>query len=303
MYSRVNYTIVGLFVLLFGAGVVFFGFWLAKYGLKDTYATYKIEMKESVSGLSKDSSVKLRGLDIGHVSKIEIDPKNIEITDIYLKIKKSVVIKEDMFATTNMMGVTGLLSIEIAGGSNGAKTLKPTDSYIPLISTKPSFVTNFRNDITKTTQKLNNFLSQSEKLLSDKNIETFNYILINIENMTKKAMVLEDEFNTTLSSLRKNMSDTSSSISRTQKDFSKIKDVTIPTINKLMQTSKNFNRVTLKFEKSLDRGDYDMKRILEPTLVNTQILIENLTSLSREFANNPNSLLFKSRKPRRGPGE
>ncbi len=303
MYSRVNYTIVGLFVLLFGAGVVFFGFWLAKYGLKDTYATYKIEMKESVSGLSKDSSVKLRGLDIGHVSKIEIDPKNIEITDIYLKIKKSVVIKEDMFATTNMMGVTGLLSIEIAGGSNGAKTLKPTDSYIPLISTKPSFVTNFRNDITKTTQKLNNFLSQSEKLLSDKNIKTFNYILINIENMTKKAMVLEDEFNTTLSSLRKNMSDTSSSISRTQKDFSKIKDVTIPTINKLMQTSKNFNRVTLKFEKSLDRGDYDMKRILEPTLVNTQILIENLTSLSREFANNPSSLLFKSRKPRRGPGE
>ena len=303
MYSRVNYTIVGLFVLLFSAGVVFFGFWLAKYGLKDTYATYKIEMKESVSGLSKDSSVKLRGLDIGHVSKIEIDPKNIEITDIYLKIKKSVVIKEDMFATTNMMGVTGLLSIEIAGGSNGAKTLKPTDSYIPLISTKPSFVTNFRNDITKTTQKLNNFLSQSEKLLSDKNIKTFNYILINIENMTKKAMVLEDEFNTTLSSLRKNMSDTSSSISRTQKDFSKIKDVTIPTINKLMQTSKNFNRVTLKFEKSLDRGDYDMKRILEPTLVNTQILIENLTSLSREFANNPSSLLFKSRKPRRGPGE
>ncbi len=70
-------------------------------------------MTESVSGLSKDSIVKLRGVDIGRVSEIRIDPENIEKIDVFLKIKHGVPIKEDMIAHTQMLGVTGLLSIEI----------------------------------------------------------------------------------------------------------------------------------------------------------------------------------------------
>ncbi|OQX49612.1 MAG: hypothetical protein B5M46_04730 [Epsilonproteobacteria bacterium 4484_20] len=49
MYSRVNYMIVGIFVLLFGAGLVGFTFWLAKYNIKNEYILYKLYMKESVS--------------------------------------------------------------------------------------------------------------------------------------------------------------------------------------------------------------------------------------------------------------
>lgn len=49
MYSKVNYTVVGVFVLLFGIGVVWFAFWLGKYGMEDEYYTYKLEMSDSVS--------------------------------------------------------------------------------------------------------------------------------------------------------------------------------------------------------------------------------------------------------------
>jgi phospholipid/cholesterol/gamma-HCH transport system substrate-binding protein len=88
-----------------------------------------------------------------------------------------------------------------------------------------------------------------------------------------------------------------------QQDFSSIKKVTVPTINKLLQTTKNFNRVTLKFEKSLDRGDYNAKKIFEPMIVDIGILFENINTLTREFEENPSDLLFKSRKQRRAPGE
>ena len=76
MYSKVNYTVVGVFVLLFGIGVVWFAFWLGKYGMEDEYYTYKLEMSDSVSGLSEDADVMLRGVDIGRVTKIQINPKN-----------------------------------------------------------------------------------------------------------------------------------------------------------------------------------------------------------------------------------
>jgi phospholipid/cholesterol/gamma-HCH transport system substrate-binding protein len=310
MYSKVNYTIVGLFVLLFGAGLLFFGFWLAKYGLHERYNTYKIEMQESVAGLSKDSSVKLHGVDVGHVSQIRINPKHVNMIDVYVKIKEDVVIKEDMFATTQMMGVTGLLSIEIHGGTNEAKTLQPSDDYIPIIPAKPSLLVKLTDNLSDMSEKLNVLLSQSEKLLSDKNIDTISSILDNTQQATKKADVVEDkaivvleEANVTLVALRANMKQLTDDFGKVQHDFARMKEVSVPMINKLKQSSENFNRLTLKVEQSLDRGDYSLKKILEPAVVDVQILAKELSAMSRSFEQNPSGLLFKSRKPRRGPGE
>ena len=44
MYSRINYTTVGIFVLIFATGMVWFAFWLAKYGLQQEFDYYKIQM-------------------------------------------------------------------------------------------------------------------------------------------------------------------------------------------------------------------------------------------------------------------
>lgn len=317
MYSKVNYTIVGIFVVLFGVGLLWFGFWLAKYGLHEEFDTYRLEMTDSIAGLSKDSNVKLHGVDIGRVSEIRINPKNIEVIEILLKIKEGIPIKEDMTASTQMLGVTGLLSIEIDGGTNESKTLLPTAEYIPLIKSKASLFSKLTNNLEGMSEKLDNLLSQSEKLLSNKNIDTAGKILDNTETVTKKAITVEDkavtsldEVDTTLKEFIVSMDNINAKFTQAtvdfkqmQKDFSEIKGVSIPTIDKLFQTSKDFRRVTLKFEKSLDRGDYNFKKMLEPTLIEIQILSNQLSSMSRELGENPSDLLFKSRKSRRGPGE
>ncbi len=310
MYSKVNYTIVGIFVLLFSAGVLWFGFWLAKYGLQEEYSMYKLEMKESVAGLSKDSNVQLHGVTIGRVSDIRINPENIEVIEILLEIKEDIPIKEDMIASTQMLGVTGLLSIGIDGGTNEAKDLVPTDEYIPLIRSKPSSLTKLANNLTGLSDKL-------EKILSDKHVETLGNILDNTEEVTAKAVTLEDkalvsleEVDTTLQEFRVSMDNINTKFTEAitdfkqmQKDFADIKGVSIPTIDKLMETSTNFNRVTLKVEKSLDRGDYNLKKIFEPMLVDIEILLSQLSDMSRSLENDPSGLLFKSRKSRKGPGE
>ena len=317
MYSKVNYTIVGLFVILFGIGVVWFGFWLAKYGLQEEFSTYRVEMKESVSGLSKDSSVKLHGVDIGRVKQIRIHPQDVQKVELILEIKEDVPIKEDMVAHSQMFGVTGLLFIEIEGGSNGAKTLVPTEDHIPLIPSKPSLLTKLSKNLGGLSEKLENLLAQSEKLLSDQNIETMGTILDNTEKLTakgneveEKALTSLEEIDATLQEFRVAMKNINTKFAEAtvdfklmQEDFAQIKEVTVPTVDKLMETSKNFNRVTLKVEKSLDRGDYSLKKILEPVIIDTQILLKELSTMSRELEQNPSGILFKSRKSRRGPGE
>ena len=303
MYSRVNYTIVGIFVLLFGVGMVWFAFWLAKYGLQEEFDTYRLEMKDSISGLSIDSNVKLNGVVVGNVSEIKINPENIEIVEILVKIKKGIPIKEDMVASAQMFGVTGLLSIEIEGGTNEAKTLVPTKKHIPLIKTKPSLLSKLTYNLGGMSEKIDDLLAQSQKLLSDHNIETMGDILDNTEKVTARAEELEEkvivameELNTTLKEFRVSMANITT-------DFGEIKKVTVPTIDKLMETSKNFNRVTLKVEKSIERGDYNLKKIFEPMLVDIDILLAQLNDMSRSIENNPSDLLFKSRESLKGPGE
>jgi phospholipid/cholesterol/gamma-HCH transport system substrate-binding protein len=303
MYSRVNYTIVGIFVVLFGAGMVWFAFWLAKYDLQEEFDIYKLEMSESVAGLSIDSNVKLRGVDIGSVSAIRINPQDIEKVEIFVKIKKGIPIKEDMVAHTAMFGVTGLLSIEIDGGTNVAKTLVPTEDYIPLIKTKPSFLTQLTGDIGGASGKIEALLAQSQKLLSDDNIETLGEILDNIEKVTAKGEKVEEKVILSLDEFRVSLASLNRDFKQIQQDFAEIKEVTVPTIDKLMETSKNFNRVTLKVENSIDRGDYNLKQIFEPMLIEIRILTNQLTTMSRELEQNPSELLFKSRTLRRGPGE
>ena len=303
MYSKVNYTIVGIFVLLFGASMVWFAFWLAKYGLEEKFDTYRLEMKESVAGLSIDSNVKLHGVNIGKVDTIQINPKNIEIVEIFVKIKQGIPIKEDMIASTQMFGVTGLLSIEIEGGTNAAKTLVPTKKHIPLIKTRPSLLTKLTYNLGGMSEKLEAILTQSQKLLSDHNIETMGNILDNIEKVTAKGEELEDKIIVSMDNINTKFTEAIKDFKQMQKDFSDIKEVTVPTIDSLMETSKNFNRVTLKVEESIDRGDYNFKKILEPMLIDIEILLGQLNDMSRSIENNPSDLLFKSRKSIRGPGE
>jgi phospholipid/cholesterol/gamma-HCH transport system substrate-binding protein len=321
MYSRANYTIVGIFVLLFGIGMVWFAFWLAKYGSYREFDTYKIEMTESVSGLSKDSVVKLHGVDVGRVSAININPKNIENIEILLEIKRGVPIKEDMVAYTQMLGVTGLLSIEIDGGTNRAKTLEPTEEYIPIIPAAPSWMSKATKGIGNLSDKITLLIDQSQKLLTDANIKKLEKILDNIEKATAKGSELEQkiigsldeanktavEFRNSMNSLTNRFESLSDDISRelksTTASLSDLKNTASPVLKKLMSTTKNFNRVTLRVEKTLRRGDYNLKKIFEPVLVDIEIMGNQINDLVQQIEKSPNDILFKSRKSRRGPGE
>jgi phospholipid/cholesterol/gamma-HCH transport system substrate-binding protein len=119
----------------------------------------------------------------------------------------------------------------------------------------------------------------------------------------QKAIHSLEEVDITLREFRASMDEINDKLTRVTEDFTDIKKISIPAIDNLMETIKNFNRVTLKFEKSLDRGDYNAKMILEPTIVDMGILTEEVSALTRDLKQSPSDIFFKSRKPRRGPGE
>ncbi len=310
MYSKINYTTVGIFVLIFTIGMLWFAFWLAKYGLQKEFDYYKVETSESVSGLSKDSTVKLHGVDIGSIKEIKINPEDIEKVEIFLQIKKGTPIKEDMVIFTEMYGVTGISFLQISGGTNEAKTLEPTEDYCPIIRTTPSLFSKTTKELSSLTDRIIVLLDKGQELLNEKNIETLGKVFDNTQIITAKAEEVEqkaihslEELDITLGEFRASMDNINKNFAEATTDFKEMRKAANPLIDQSTETIKNFNRVALKVERSLDRGDYNLKKIFEPAVIEIEVLSHQINDLTQQIEQSPNDLLFKGRTPKRGPGE
>lgn len=74
----------------------------------------------SVSGLEVGSPVKFLGIKVGSVQDIKIDPEDVNQVIVKVALKPGTPIKQDAQADIATVGITGLKTIEIRGGSNDA---------------------------------------------------------------------------------------------------------------------------------------------------------------------------------------
>jgi len=328
MESKANYTIVGIFVLLLSAGVIFFALWLGKYGFKNEYDYYKVYTKDSVSGLSVNAAVKYKGVDVGTVSKIRINPKNIKEIEILLQVKKGTPITEGMYAELKYFGLTGLAYIELAGGSKDAPLLKKKEGEIPVIKEKPSLYNRLDTTLTDMTAKVTVALDKIDKLLSDQNIKNMSKTIENTmeitENIKKsnpeitKAIKNFVEIEENINILTKNLSDTSLKIASSSDAFTdmtnSIKKVTKEEINNLVkqinEASKKANDLINDIITQVKSGDYNLKKISSPTISQINQAIRELKMLLKtsqetieELERSPSDLLYKKESPLLGPGE
>jgi len=314
MYSKVNYTIIGLFVILFVTGIILSAFWLGNKGIQENYKLYLLRMHESVTGLSKDSGVKMKGVDIGSVSDISINPKNIEEVDILLKIKNNIPIKEDMKGVVKMYGLTGLSYIEIDGGTNDSKLLTGKDSELPLIPAGTSLINKLEINVDSISRKLVLFLDKSEKVLSDENLKNFSETLAHLNKIASKGIALEDQTIATFKEAQEAIKEFRVVFQKLSKDVttitkrfdglsSDLSQELKPTIVDFREMSQSISKMVKNFEKTVDRGDYNMRKIMQPMMIDIRELATQIEEMSTTIEQSPNDILFKSRKPRRGPGE
>ncbi len=145
MESKVNYTVVGAFILFFIASLIFFIIWLS--GTRDhrAYTTYLAIMNESVNGLTFNSAVKYNGVTVGDVNDIVLNTHNPNQVRVLLNIARDIPIKEDTRAMLMSQGLTGLSFVNLTGGSPTSPALKrEKNQKYPIIKTKPSLM--FRLD-------------------------------------------------------------------------------------------------------------------------------------------------------------
>jgi phospholipid/cholesterol/gamma-HCH transport system substrate-binding protein len=116
---------VGLFVLI---GLLCVGYLTIKLGKMEWFGedTYPVFARfQSVSGLKPGAYVEMAGVEIGQVDTITLDQQD-KVALVKIKVKRGVVLEEDVIASVTTAGLIGDKYINITpGGSETA--LKPGD--------------------------------------------------------------------------------------------------------------------------------------------------------------------------------
>ena len=139
MEARANYVAVGAFILLVSAGVVLAALWLAHIEFRTEYKFYQTNVAGSVSGLSSGAPVRLNGIDVGRVARIDLDPADPELVTLLLKIRGSIELHADAVASLETQGLTGVSYMEISGGTLASPKLTAAHGErYPTIASRPS---------------------------------------------------------------------------------------------------------------------------------------------------------------------
>lgn len=314
MESKVNYTLVGLFVIVMGAVLTAAVVWLTIGAEVKAYDRYQVFIKESVAGLNPKSVVKYRGVDVGQVASIKIDPQNPERVEILLDIEQGTPIRTDTRAVLTVQGITGLAYVELTGGSRDAPPLEPTaDEPIPVIESGPSLVARLDEAFTKAVSTFDELMGPLQQAMSPENVATLRRTLAHleritgdIESVTTAVAGRSDRIGQVLDGTIVALSDATEISSRLTPLLGRVSEgvVAVEEMTRtITQTSQALRQTVEDSRKEIRRVAQSTTPELNALLAELGQLADTLRSFVEELDRNPRMLLLGRPSGRPGPGE
>ena len=179
METRASYLVVGSFVLALTFGMIGFVVWLAKVQFDTQFSRYDIYFESNVTGLQVGSPVKYRGITVGEVITIGIDPENVALVLVTIEVAADTPVREDTVATMSLLSfASGSLFVQLGGGTNESPPLLAKGNQrLPVIQSEPLA-------LEKLIGSIDEILFQVTDLLNDQNRKSISDTLKNVADLT-----------------------------------------------------------------------------------------------------------------------
>ena len=306
--TKVNYAVVGIFVIALGAALVATILWLAAGGAwQKNYDLYLAAVDESVAGLNVNAPVKFKGVDVGKVREIRLNRDNPERIELIFAIERGTPIKEDTVAVLKTQGLTGIAYVELDGGARDSPPLRPRPgSEYAEIHTKPSLSARIENVLTSALTKLDSTTNNINAILSPEN-----------QNALKSALADMAAVAHTLAARREVLDAGISDAARTLQNTARASAGVGPVLERISRSAAAVERagaevahLSVSAGKTVNAVGADVNRFTAETIPELERLLGELTALSASLRRlsdqterNPAGLLFGRRPVPEGPGE
>ncbi|MBI3042605.1 MAG: MCE family protein [Betaproteobacteria bacterium] len=308
MESKVNYIVVGAFVLVLGTALIGGVLWLSsEKSYRKTYDTYLTYMSESVAGLSLYASVKYRGVEVGRVRKIALAAGNVEKVELTLDIERGTPVKVDTLAVLRTHGLTGIAYVELSGSSRDSKLLEAgAGEEYPTIRSGASLMVRLDSAITTLLANLNLTSEGVNALMDEDNRRAFKQTVADLQVLSR-----------TLAARAATIDAGLADAARAAKNTAQL-TAELPKLTERMQKSADaLDRMAAEVARaSAAAGSVvagarpDVQRFTAETLPEAHLLVAELRELtgtlrrfSEELERNPAQLLYGKPPSKPGPGE
>ncbi len=308
MEAKVNYAIVGAFVLLLGTALIGGVLWLSSGGAyRKAYDTYQAYMNESVSGLSLDAPVRYRGVEVGRVRKIALAPEDVEQVQLTLAIERGTPVKEDTVAVLRVQGLTGIAYVELSGGRRDSPSLqaRPNEAY-PVIGTGPSLMVRLDATLTTLLANLNRTSESLNAVMDDANRRAFKRALADVEALTRTIAGRSASIDAGLV----NASHALENAARISAEMPKLVERVQHSAEAFERMSNEVAGASASVTRTVEATRGEVGQFTATTLPEAQQLIVEMRELTGslrrvagELEQNPSVLLFGRPVQKRGPGE
>lgn len=291
---------VGLVIVL----VLIVG-WMSRQGKQDTI-TYTFFARQSVTGLNKEAPVLLRGIPVGRVTDLSLDPADRLQVLVHAEIDSRVPLTTAMYGKLKPQGITGLMFVELFEEGRGKALLKP-GQRIPM---QPSDLQQFSEAITDIVGELKQVSSNLNGIMDRDNREHLKHMIGQLDSAstelpgllqdTRAAVVDARQF---MASVQQSASGVKDSFAGMRRDFhttaaridtvAQSFDATLAEVN---GTLGSLNSTAAQLDRELVPGALDLIGQLDRSAY-------ALNNLLRAQQRQPNRLIFGQPTEAPGPGE
>lgn len=308
MEARVNFTLVGLFVVVFGSALIAGVLWLSSgrhYGQQyDVYRTY---MSESVGGLNLNAPVRYHGVEVGFVRAIELAPGDVERVQLTLAVLRGTPIKRDTVAILETQGLTGIVYVDLVGGHNDSAPLGPgPGEHFPVIRSGPSLYARLDTAATTLLASVSRTSDSLNALLNEDNQRAVARLLADLQVVARTLAARASTIDTALA-------DTS----RTMKNAAVFTAELPRLVARIEQSADRFDRMSdavamaaTSGSQAFDSTRGDLQQFTRDGLPELRQLVSELREatgslqrLGSELERNASMLVWGRAPARRGPGE
>lgn len=297
---------LGAFMLFCGIMVcVFLGYVLKRY-LSEQYDNYYTIFDTSVNGLFVDAKVKLNGIDVGSVTQITINEKNLNEVVVSFKVHHGTPIKQGTRAgMTAGMNLTGEKQVILSGGTFSEPNV-PEGGFVP--AEKSSF-DQIANQASNIASHADSVLINLNAILSNENAEHLSRAIQNFEAVTNNLKRITQDLSKPIESISKSAESIHNVMSEIENakiaaKASENLDIVKEKLEALDTKSLNDNLTEAmasinQLSKRLDQMVYKNEDQVGEAIVELNSVLENLEEFSQKIKSNPSALIREPAKARR----
>jgi len=296
-----KYATIALFALACVAAAMAFIWWYSGRGDQRDYQTYEIYFQGTVSGLSKGSPVRYLGVDVGRVTYLGVDKADPGRVKVISDIDSSAPISGGTLAKLGLLGLTGLLYIDLQQNpdTSGTKALQQGTQY-PVIPSRKSSIEASIERLPEILGQATEVLARIEHVLSDENVRSVGTTLAHIEQATgdlpatmAEARALATELRGISSSTLELTNRLNQTLGKAQPDFEATLANARVASDKLARTADSLNRLLNQNEGGIGKAAGASVAELQQLVIDARSASNEVRELARTLRERPSSVLFE----------